>query len=56
MILLRQEGDRSSPSRPVGTQQVGPWVVQMPVEEIPGNSFARLIHSCHPFWSTTTEF
>jgi len=56
LILLRQEGDNSSPNRPVGFQRSGPWVVSIPLEEIKTNSFVRLSHKCHPFWVTTTEF
>lgn len=56
VILQRQEGDTSSPNRPTGTQRAGPWIIGMPPAEIPGNSFARLSHRCHPFWVTTTDF
>ena len=56
VILLRREGDTSSPNRPVGTQRAGPWIIGMPAAEIRNNSFAQLIHRCHPFWVSTTEF
>ena len=56
VILMRPEGDTSSPNRPIGTQRAGPWIVQMPADEITGNSFARLSHSCNPFWTTITDF
>lgn len=56
VILLRREGDTSSPNRPVGTQRAGPWIIGMPAADITGNSFAQLTHRCHPFWVTTTEF
>lgn len=56
VILLRKEGDTSSPNRPTGTQRAGPWIIGVPPEEIAKNSFARLSHRCHPFWLTTTDF
>ena len=56
VILMRQEGDNSSPNRPPGTQRAGPWIIGMPPDEIAGNSFAQLSHRCHPFWVTTTDF
>lgn len=56
VVLLRQPGDTSSPNRPVGTQRAEPWIVHMPPSDIIGRSFARLSHSCHPFWTTTTDF
>lgn len=56
VILMRQEGDNSSPNRPTGTQRAGPWIIGMPPGEIAGNSFARLSHRCNPFWVTTTDF
>ena len=56
VILLRQEGDTSSPNRPTGTQRAGPWIIGVPAGELATNSFARLSHRCHPFWLTTTDF
>jgi hypothetical protein len=56
VIIMRQPGDTSGPTRPVGRQRSGPWIVHMPPEEIRGNSFAQLHHRCHGFWLTTTAF
>lgn len=56
VILLRREGDRSSPNRPTGFQRSGPWQIGIPPAEIEGNSFAQLHHRCHSFWVTTTDF
>jgi hypothetical protein len=56
VVLLRSEGDTSSPNRPQGTQRAGPWIVGIPPDEMRGNSFARLHHRCHGFWLTTTDF
>jgi len=56
VILLRKEGDTSSPNRPVGSQSAGPWIISLPMEEVRDNSFARLYHRCSPFWLTTTDF
>lgn len=56
IVLLRQEGDTSSPNRPVGYQKAGPWIVGVPPDELVGNSFAQLQHRCWPFWLTTTDF
>lgn len=54
--LLRREGDKSSPNRPLGLQRAGPWIIGVPAVEISRNSFARLDHRCHGLWLTTTEF
>ena len=56
VILLRKDGDTSSPNRPVGTQRAGPWIIGVPPAELRTSSFARLSHRCHPFWLTTTDF
>lgn len=56
VILMRSEGDTSSPNRPVGSQTAGPWVISLPMAEVQGNSFARLYHRCSPLWLTTTDF
>jgi len=56
VILLRQAGDTSSPNRPTGKQRAGPWIIGVPISEVPSNSFAQLVHRCHPFWPTTTDF
>jgi hypothetical protein len=56
VILLRKDGDTSSPNRPVGTQRAGPWIIGMPPGEVRGNSFAKLYHRCHGAWLTTTDF
>lgn len=56
VILLRDQQDSSSPNRPLGRQQAGPWIVSMPESELRGRSFAQLTHRCHPFWTTVTEF
>lgn len=56
IVLLRREGDTSSPDRPQGTQRAGPWIVSLPPEELRKNSFAQLSHRCHGFWVTKTDF
>lgn len=56
VILMRRDGDTSSPNRPTGTQRAGPWIIGVPPAELRNNSFARLAHRCHPFWLTTTDF
>ena len=56
VILMRQEGDTSSPNRPTGSQRAGPWVIGMSPAEVPKGSFARLYHTCHGFWTTTMDF
>ena len=54
--LMRDPNDTSSPSRPLGYQKVGPWVIGMPPDELRSHSFAQLQHRCHPFWNSITEF
>ncbi|SCM80024.1 exported hypothetical protein [uncultured Pleomorphomonas sp.] len=56
IILLRDEKDTSGPTRPVGLQRAGPWIINLPPDGVKRNSFARLYHHCHPFWVTTTDF
>jgi len=56
VVLLRKDGDTSSPNRPLGTQKAGPWIVGISPDELKGNSFARLSHRCNPLWLTTTDF
>ena len=56
VVLMREDGDTSSPNRPEGTQRAGPWIIGIPPDELVGNSFARLHHRCHGFWLTTTDF
>lgn len=54
--LMRDPNDTSSPNRPVGYQKAGPWVIGIPPYDVRNNSFARLYHRCHPFWTSTTDF
>jgi hypothetical protein len=54
--LMRDPNDTSSPNRPLGYQRAGPWVIGVPPQELQNNSFARLVHRCHPFWPSMTEF
>jgi hypothetical protein len=56
LVLMREANDTSSPDRPLGYQRAGPWIIGIPIEDVRNNSFARLTHRCHPFWTTTTEF
>jgi hypothetical protein len=56
LVLMRADGDDSSPNRPVGFQRSGPRKVSVPTDEILNNSFVELFHKCHPFWTTRTEF
>lgn len=56
VILMRVTGDDSDPNRPVGYQRSGPWIISLTPEEVEKNSFARLAHRCHAFWTTITEF
>ncbi len=56
IVLLRSEGDTSSPNRPVGTQKAGPWIISLSSDDLTKRSFARLYHRCNPFWITTTDF
>lgn len=58
LVLLRKEGDTSSPNRPTGQQRSGPWILGIPADQVKGNSFARLTHRCWPapFWLSTTDF
>ena len=56
ILVLRREGDTSSPNRPVGSQKAGPWIISLPMEQVKGNSFSRLYHRCNPLYVTTTDF
>lgn len=56
LTLLRPPGDVSSPNRPLGTQNTGPWIVDIPEKDITENSFVELYHHCTPFWVSRTEF
>ncbi len=54
--LMRRPGDSSSPNRPLGMQNAGPWVIDIPQDELRGTSVVELAHRCHPFWTTITRF
>jgi hypothetical protein len=56
LVLMRSEGDTSSPNRPLGYQRAGPWIVGVPPYELRNRSFATLTHRCHPFWNSVTNF
>lgn len=55
-VPVREIGDHSSPTRPLGTQQGGPWKIGLPIEDLETNSFVEIFHSCHPFWVTRTQW
>lgn len=52
----RRPGDNSSPDRPIGVQAAGPWIVDIPINDLRGTSVVELTHRCHPFWTTVTHF
>ena len=54
--LLRRPGDISSPNRPLGRAQSGPWIVSIPVNQLRQSSVVELTHRCHPFWTSVTQF
>lgn len=56
VVLQRDPLDVGSPTRPLGTQRAGPWLIAVTPEEFKYQSFAQLWHRCHPFWTTVTEF
>ncbi len=56
VVLMREKGDTSSPNRPVGYQRAGPWIIGVSPDDLRKGSFAQLVHRCHPFWTTTTDF
>jgi hypothetical protein len=56
VVLQRDPADNGSPDRPLGYQRAGPWIIGMPPADLKSNSFARLSHRCHAFWTTITEF
>jgi hypothetical protein len=56
VVLMRREGDTSSPNRPLGYQRAGPWVIHVPPDELATKSFAILHHRCHGLWTSNTEF
>lgn len=44
-------------TRPLGSNIIaGPWLVSLPLGEVQFNSFARIYHRCHNFWTTVTDF
>lgn len=45
----------SNPTRPIGYQRAGPWIVDLPVDELREHSFAEVTHRCHLLWSTRTH-
>ncbi|NEH72253.1 hypothetical protein [Rhizobium leguminosarum] len=56
VVLMRDQNDTSSPNRPIGYQTAGPWIIGVPPEDLKNHSFAQLVHRCHPFWPTVTDF
>lgn len=54
--LLRSPGDNNAPTRPLGTQFAGPWTVGLSPDELKEGSIVQLLHRCHPFWTTVTNF
>ncbi len=56
VTLMRDQDDTGSPNRPVGYQSVGPWIIGLSIDDLRGHSFAQLVHRCHPFWNTITDF
>lgn len=56
IILLRPDGDTSSPNRPVGYQKAGPWIIGASAKDFRERSFSELHHRCHSLWVSTTRF
>jgi hypothetical protein len=54
---LRPQGiEPDGSTRPTGLQRGGPWFVDIPLDEVTSNSFARIRHQCHPLYETTSIF
>ena len=43
-------------NRPLGENQVGPWLIALPLRQVIYGSIGRIKHRCHPFWTTVTDF
>lgn len=55
-VVTRSPNDDSNPNRATGTQAAGPWTIALNPVDLRTDSFAQLLHRCHPFWTTTTDF
>lgn len=42
--------------RTVGDFEFGPWLVNIPPHELKSQSFADVVHYCHPLYNTVTRF
>lgn len=42
--------------RPTGEMTFGPWVLHMTPQQVQRNSYAVVLHRCHPLWITETRF
>jgi len=43
-------------TRGAGHQVFDKWRLQMPADQVKGNSYVLVYHSCHPIWKTVTRF
>ena len=51
----RPRGDNSDPTRPLGRQIDGPWIVSIPAETVFEESRVDVHHRCHAAWVTRTH-
>lgn len=54
-LLFQDQTRDSTGNRPVGTQDWGPWALEIPLAPRIREITLKSIHQCHVFWATTTH-
>lgn len=48
--------DEPHVNRPLGKQTAGPWLVDLPPDQVLTAAFVETQHQCHPLWPTVSKF
>lgn len=54
ILEFEPDADKTIPTRPTGGQYIGPWRLHG-TNSLEGTN-ATVVHRCHPFWNTYTQF
>lgn len=54
-LVFKDNKRDSTGTRPTGTQDWGPWSLEIPIEPSISEVTLSSVHQCHVFWATTTR-
>lgn len=56
IVERRGAGGQGYVNRPLGAQESGPWLIDLPMRDVQDRAFADAQHTCWPLWPTISRF